>query len=133
MAGARFRTTLLALFAGIALFLAALGIYGVLAYFVSQRAREIGIRVALGARPSGVFRMVVRQGMVPVILGAAAGVAVAIPMTTLLRTLLFGVQPIDPPTYAIALAALAGIAVTACAVPALRATRVDPLVALRDE
>jgi putative ABC transport system permease protein len=132
MAGARFRTTLLSGFAGIALLLAALGIYGVLAYFVSQRAREIGIRVALGARPSGVFRMVVRQGMVPVILGAAAGVAVAIPMTTLLRTLLFGVQPIDPPTYAIALAALAGIAVTACAVPALRATRVDPLVALRD-
>jgi putative ABC transport system permease protein len=133
MAGARFRTTLLSGFAGIALLLAALGIYGVLAYFVSQRAREIGIRVALGAKPSGVFRMVVRQGMVPVILGAAAGVAVAIPMTTLLRTLLFGVQPIDPPTYAIALAALAGIAVAACAVPALRATRVDPLVALRDE
>jgi predicted permease len=133
MAGARFRTTLLALFAGIALFLAALGIYGVLAYFVSQRAREIGIRVALGAQPSGVFRMVVRQGMLPVVLGAAAGVAVAIPLTTLLRTLLFGVQPIDPPTYAIALTALAGIAVAACAVPALRATRVDPLVALRDE
>jgi predicted permease len=133
MAGARFRTTLLALFAGIALLLAALGIYGVLAYFVSQRAREIGIRVALGAQPSGVFRMVVRQGMLPVVLGAAAGVAVAIPMTTLLRTLLFGVQPIDPPTYAIALTALAGIAVAACAVPALRATRVDPLVALRDE
>jgi putative ABC transport system permease protein len=133
MAGARFRTTLLSGFAGIALLLAALGIYGVLAYFVSQRAREIGIRVALGAKPSGVFRMVVRQGMVPVILGAAAGIAVAIPMTTLLRTLLFGVQPIDPPTYAIALTALAGIAVAACAVPALRATRVDPLVALRDE
>jgi putative ABC transport system permease protein len=133
MAGARFRTTLLTAFAGIALFLAALGIYGVLAYFVSQRAREIGIRVALGAKPSGVFRMVVRQGMLPVVVGAAAGVAVAIPMTTLLRTLLFGVQPIDPPTYAIALAVLAGIAVTACAVPALRATRVDPLVALRDE
>ena len=133
MAGARFRTTLLSGFAGIALLLAALGIYGVLAYFVSQQAREIGIRVALGAKPSGVFRMVVRQGMVPVVLGAAAGVAVAIPMTTLLRTLLFGVQPIDPPTYAIALAALAGIAVAACAVPALRATRVDPLVALRDE
>jgi len=71
--------------------------------------------------------------MLPVIVGAAAGVAVAIPMTTLLRTLLFGVQPIDPPTYAIALTALAGIAVAACAVPALRATRVDPLVALRDE
>jgi putative ABC transport system permease protein len=133
MAGARFRTTLLAAFAGIALLLAALGIYGVLAYFVSQRSREIGIRLALGAQPSGVFRMVVWQGVLPVAAGAVAGVAVAVPMTTLMRTLLFGVQPIDPPTYAIALTALAAIAVAACAVPALRATRVDPLVALRDE
>jgi putative ABC transport system permease protein len=133
MAGARFRTTLLAAFAGTALLLAALGIYGVLAYFVSQRAREIGIRLALGAQPSEVFRMVVRQGVLPVAAGAVAGVAVAVPMTVLLRALLFGVQPIDPPTYAIALTALAAIAVAACAVPALRATRVDPLVALRDE
>jgi putative ABC transport system permease protein len=133
MAAARFRTTLLAAFAGIALLLAALGIYGVLAYFVSQRAREIGIRLALGAQPSSVFRMVVRQGLLPVVAGAVAGIAVAIPMTTVMRTLLFEVQPIDPPTYAIALTALAAIAVAACAVPALRATRVDPLVALRDE
>ena len=133
MAGARFRTTLLALFAGIALLLAALGIYGVLAYFVSQRAREIGIRLALGAQPAEVFRMVVWQGVLPVAAGAFAGIAVAVPLTTLMRTLLFGVQPIDPPTYAIALTALAAIAVAACAVPALRATRVDPLVALRDE
>jgi putative ABC transport system permease protein len=133
MAGARFRTTLLALFAGIALLLAALGIYGVLAYFVSQRAREIGIRLALGAQPSGVFRMVVRQGMTPVVLGVAAGIAVALPLTSLMRSLLFDVQPIDPPTYAIALTALAAIAAAACAVPALRATRVDPVVALRDE
>lgn len=133
MAGARFRTTLLALFAGIALLLAALGIYGVLAYFVSQRAREIGIRLALGAKASGVFKMVVRQGMTPVVLGVGAGVAVAVPMTSLMRSLLFGVQPIDPPTYAIALTALTAIALGACALPALRATRVDPLVALRDE
>jgi putative ABC transport system permease protein len=133
MAGARFRTTLLALFAGIALLLAALGIYGVLAYFVSQRAREIGIRLALGAQPAEVFRLVVWQGVLPVAAGAFAGIAVAVPLTTLMRTLLFGVQPIDPPTYAIALTALATIAVAACAVPALRATRVDPLVALRDE
>jgi len=133
MAGARFRTMLLSAFAAIALLLAALGIYGVLAYFVSQRAREIGIRLALGAQPSEVFRMVVRQGVLPVIVGAAAGVAVTLPMTMFLRTLLFGVEPIDPPTYAIALTALAAIALGACAVPALRATRVDPLVALRDE
>ena len=129
----RFRTAVLAAFAGVALFLAALGIYGVLAYFVSQRSRELGIRLALGAQPSGVFWMVVWQGVLPVVAGAAAGVAVAVPMTTLMRTLLFGVQPIDPPTYAIALTALAAIAVAACVVPALRATRVDPLVALRDE
>ena len=133
MTDVRFRTTLLSVFAGIALLLAALGIYGVLGYFVSQRAREIGIRLALGAQPSGVFRMVVRQGIVPVVAGAVAGVAVAVPMTTLMRTLLFGIEPIDPPTYAIALTVLAAIAVAACAVPALRATRVDPLVALRDE
>jgi len=133
MADVRFRTTLLSAFAGIALLLAALGIYGVLAYFVSQRAREIGIRLALGAQPSGVFRMVVRQGMMPVAAGALTGIGVAVPMTSLMRTLLFGVQPIDPPAFAIALTALAAVAVAACAVPALRATRVDPLVALRDE
>jgi putative ABC transport system permease protein len=133
LAEVRFRTTLLGMFAGIALLLAALGIYGVLAYFVSQRAHEIGIRLALGAPPAGVFRMVVRQGMSPVVAGAAVGVGIAIPMTTLIRTLLFGIQPIDPATFAISLGAIATIAVVACALPALRATRVDPLVALRDE
>jgi putative ABC transport system permease protein len=133
MADVKFRTTLLSGFAGIALLLAALGIYGVLAYFVSQRAREIGIRLALGATPREVFHMVVRQGMLPVLVGAALGIGIAIPMTTLLRTLLFEVEPIDPPTYAIALTALVAVSLAACALPARRATRVDPLVALRDE
>jgi putative ABC transport system permease protein len=133
LAEVRFRTTLLGMFAGIALLLAALGIYGVLAYVVSQRAREIGIRLALGAPPAGVFRMVVRQGMLPVVAGAAAGVGIAVPMTTLIRTLLFGIQPIDPATFAISLGAVATIAVVACALPARRATRVDPLTALRHE
>jgi len=129
----RFRTALLSAFAGVALFLAALGIYGVLAYSVSQRSRELGIRLALGANPGSLFGMVVRQGMRPVAAGAVAGLAGAVALTTVMQSLLFGVAPLDPPTYAVAAAALATIALAACAVPALRATRVDPLVALRDE
>jgi putative ABC transport system permease protein len=129
----RLRTMLLAVFAGVALFLAALGIYGVLAYVVSQRSRELGIRLALGAKPQELFTMVVRQGMRPVIAGAIVGIAGAGALTTLMESLLFGVHPGDPVTYAVALFTLAAVAVTACAMPALRATRVDPLVALRDE
>jgi putative ABC transport system permease protein len=129
----RFRTALLAVFAGIALFLAALGIYGVLAYFVSQRSRELGIRLALGAKPQVLFRMVVGQGMRPVAVGAAIGLAGAVALTTLMRSLLFGVTAVDPAAYAVAAAALAVIALLACAAPAFRATRVDPLVALREE
>ena len=133
MSDARFRATLLSAFAGVALLLAALGIYGVLAYFVSQRARELGIRLALGARPAALFRMVVGQGMRPVAVGAAVGLAGAAGVTTLMRSLLFGVTPVDPAAYGMATAVLAAISVLACAVPALRATRVNPLVALRDE
>ena len=133
MTEARFRTTLLTGFAGVALLLAALGIYGVLAYFVSQRARELGIRLALGARPAALFRLVVGQGMRPVAVGAALGLGGAAAVTTLMQSLLFGVTPVDPAAYGVATAVLAAISVVACAVPALRATRVDPLVALRDE
>jgi len=129
----RFRTALLSTFAGIALFLAALGIYGVLAYFVSQRSRELGIRLALGAKPTALFGMVVRQGMKPVVSGAAIGLAGAVALTTVMQSLLFGVAPLDPLTYIVATAALIAVALAACAAPALRATRVDPLVALRDE
>jgi putative ABC transport system permease protein len=129
----RFRTALLAVFAGIALFLAALGIYGVLAYFVSQRSRELGIRLALGAKPQVLFRMVVGQGMRPVAVGAAIGLAGAVALTTLMQSLLFGVAAVDPAAYAVAAATLAVIALVACAAPAFRATRVDPLVALREE
>jgi putative ABC transport system permease protein len=133
MGDQRFRTMLLGAFAGVALLLAALGIYGVLTYFVSQRSRELGIRLALGARPTALFAMVVRQGMRPVAVGAALGLAGAVAITTLMQSLLFGVSPVDPATYAAAAAMLMIIALAACAVPALRATRVDPLVALRDE
>ena len=133
MDDARFRTTLLAVFAGIALLLAALGIYGVLAYFVSQRSRELGIRLALGARPRALFLMVVGQGLRPVAIGVAIGLAGAMGVTTLMQSLLFGVTPVDPAAYVVATGVLGAIAAAACALPALRATRVDPLVALRDE
>ena len=129
----RFRTALLAAFAGVAVLLAALGIYGVLAYFVSQRSRELGIRLALGARPRALFGMVVGQGMRPVAAGAALGLAGAVAVTTVMQSLLFGVNPVDPAAYMVAAATLAVIALAACAIPAMRATRVDPLVALRDE
>jgi putative ABC transport system permease protein len=130
---ARFRTALLALFAGVALFLAALGIYGVLAWFVTLRTRELGIRLALGAPPVGLFRMVVAQGMRPVLVGAAAGVAAAIGSGRAIGSLLFDVTPLDPATYAAAVGLLAAIALGSCALPAARATKVDPLTAIRGE
>jgi len=129
----RFRATLVGAFAGVAMFLAALGIYGALAYLVSQRARELGIRLALGARRQELFAMVVRQGIRPVAAGTAAGVAAALALTKLLGSMLFNVRPADPATYAVSLTALALIALAACVLPAIRATRVDPLVALRED
>ena len=133
IAGERFRAALIGAFAGVAMFLAALGIYGVLAYLVSQRARELGIRLALGAQPQELFAMVVREGMRPVAVGTAAGVASAFALTTLLASVLFEVRPGDPATYAVSLSALAAIALAACALPAIRATRIDPLVALHED
>ena len=129
----RFRTVLLSGFAAVALFLAALGVYGVLAYFVSQRSRELGIRLALGAHPATLFRLVVGQGLRPVIAGAVIGIAGALAATSVTQSLLFGVQTIDPITYFVAVVLLGAVATAACVVPALRAMRVDPLVALRDE
>jgi putative ABC transport system permease protein len=105
----------------------------VLAYVVSQRSRELGIRLALGAKPQELFTMVVRQGMRPVIAGAGIGIAGAGALATLMESLLFGVHAGDPATYTISLVTLAVVALAACAMPALRATRVDPLVALREE
>lgn len=131
--GHRFRTTLLSGFAVIALLLAALRIYGVLAYFVSQRSRELGIRTALRARPIELCGLVVGQGLKPVVAGALAGVAGAMVLTTVMKTLLFGVEPIDLTTYATAIAALTVMTASACAVPALKAMNADPLVALRQE
>jgi putative ABC transport system permease protein len=131
--GQRFRTWLLGSFAGVALLLAALGIYGVLAYFVAQRVRELGIRLALGASPAQVWRMVVGQGMRPVLWGSAAGLAAAYVAAGLMKSLLFGVAPLDVGTYATTAGTLALVGAIACAVPAFRAVRVDPLTALRQD
>jgi putative ABC transport system permease protein len=129
----RFRTGLLSAFAAVALLLAALGIYGVLAYFVSQRSRELGIRLALGAKPAELFRLVLGEGMRPVAIGTAIGVAGALALAGLIRSLLFGVDAIDARAFIASLAALGCVAAAACALPALRAARVNPLTALRDE
>jgi len=125
--------TLLAVFAALALALAAVGIYGVVSFLVAQRTREIGIRMALGARASHVRRLVIAEGMGPVLIGSAAGIAAGLLATRAIRGLLFGVTPLDPLSLAAAPGILAVIALLACYLPARRATRVDPLVALRDE
>jgi predicted permease len=129
----RFSTLLLGLFAGVALALAAVGIYGVMAYVVAQRTREIGIRMALGAESRDVVKLVVRQGMAVATAGVMAGVAGALALTRFMSSMLYGVSAADPVTFVFVSVLLAGIALLACAVPALRATRVDPIVALRYE
>jgi putative ABC transport system permease protein len=125
--------TLLGIFAGLALVLACLGVYGVLAYSVAQRTREIGVRMALGARPRDVTRMVVRRGMKLSAMGLIAGAALAGILGVLLRSLLFGVTPAAPLVYGGTAASLIVVALAACVIPAQRAARVDPVVALRDE
>ena len=129
----RFQMSLLALFGAIGLALSAVGIYGVMAYSVSQRTREIGIRMALGAQMKDVLRMVIGQGMKLTLLGVAIGLAGSFAVTRLLKTLLFGVQPNDLTTFAIVSVVLVVVALLASYIPARRATRVDPLVALRYE
>jgi ABC-type antimicrobial peptide transport system permease subunit len=129
----RFNLLLVASFALVGLLLAAVGIYGVVSFVVTQRTREIGIRMALGARARDVRRLVVRDGMLPVIAGATLGIAAAIPATRAIRSLLFGVAPLDAVSFAIAPAVLVSVALAACLLPARRATRVDPLVALRED
>lgn len=129
----RFNLLLMSSFAAIALALSALGIYGVLAYLVVQRTREIGIRMALGARTADVMRLVVSEGMTPVVAGTLCGLAASAAATRLVRTLLFGVTPVDAVSFIAAPTLLAAVALLACYLPARRALRVDPLVALRDE
>jgi len=129
----RLNMMLLAVFAAIALVLAAVGLYGVMSYAVSWRTHEIGIRMALGAQQTNVLAMVVRQGMAMALLGLAIGLVGAFSLSRLLRGLLFGVSPTDPTTFAGVSILLVIVSVLACLIPARRATRVDPIIALRTE
>jgi putative ABC transport system permease protein len=129
----RFQTLLLALFAALALVLACVGLYGVIAYAVAQRTHEIGVRMALGAQPFDVLRLVLRQGMLLTIAGLVVGVAAGLVATRVLSEMLFGVTATDPLTFIGVPALLLLVALLACYIPARRATRIDPLVALRYE
>jgi putative ABC transport system permease protein len=129
----RFTMLLLAAFAGTALLLAAAGIYGVMAYTVTRRTREIGVRMALGAAASDVLRLVVGQGMGTTAIGLAIGVVGSLALTRTIETLLFGVKATDPVNIVAVVLLLGAVSLFACWIPARRATRVDPLVALRDE
>jgi putative ABC transport system permease protein len=131
LASRRFHTMLAGVFAGAALLVAALGIFGVIASVVAARRSEIGIRMALGATSAGVVRMVLRQGMMPVTLGMITGIAVAVALGSLIKALLYEVSPSDPTTVSIVVTLLAVVAAVACWIPARQAARIDPLEALR--
>jgi putative ABC transport system permease protein len=129
----RLNAALLGVFAGVALLIAAIGVYGVLAYSVNQRTREIGLRMALGAQQSAVLFSIAGQGMVVAVAGIGIGLAGAYALSRLLTSLLFDIQPRDSLTFTAVAALLSAVALAACLVPARRASRVDPMVALRDE
>jgi ABC-type antimicrobial peptide transport system permease subunit len=124
---------MVALFALTALLLAGLGIYGVISYMVSERTHEIGIRIALGAQKKNILQMVLRQGLGLAIAGAAVGLVGALVVSHLMAGLLYGVRPTDSVTFSSVALLLLGVALLACYIPARRAMRVDPLVALRHE
>ena len=129
----RLYATLVALFAAVAILLAMLGVYGVMAYSVSQRRREIGVRLAMGASPAGIRRLVLGEGGRLAMLGVVGGLVLSLAAGRLLSSLLFGVQPYDLPTLAVVITVLGGMALVASWLPARRAMRVDPLEAMRDE
>ena len=133
VAGPRFRAGLLGAFGVVALLLAGAGIYGVLSYTVNQRQRETGVRLALGARRGDIVRLIVRDGMRLALLGVALGVVLSLGLTRLLRGVLYEVSPLDPTTFGTMAAFLAVVGLAACALPARRASRVDPMVSLRGE
>jgi putative ABC transport system permease protein len=127
----RFYLVLLIAFASIAIVLAAVGVYGVISYSVSRRMHELGIRIALGAAPSSVVRAVVKRGVALAAAGAAAGLVMALGLTGMMRNILYGVSPTDLLTYAAVTSLLLAVAIAASLVPARRATRIDPMKALR--
>jgi putative ABC transport system permease protein len=129
----RFSLEMVLLFAATALLLAGIGIYGVISYMVSARTHEIGIRLALGAGRSDIVRMVLRQGLRLAVAGAAVGLIAALVVARLMAGLLYGVRPSDPITFAAVALLLVGVGALACYLPARRATRVDPIAALRCE
>jgi ABC-type antimicrobial peptide transport system permease subunit len=133
LAQRRFAMIVLASFAGAALLLASLGIYGVISYMVGQRTQELGIRVALGATGRDIMRLVLGHGLKMTLAGVAIGLVAAFGLTRLIRTMLYGVGATDPATFAIISVLLTIVAVVACFLPAHRATKVDPLTALRSE
>jgi putative ABC transport system permease protein len=130
---ARFNTLMLALFAGLATLLSAVGIFGVMNYSVALRTREIGLRVAIGAQPRQVLVLILRQGLLLTIVGVVIGLLAAVALTRLLSGLLFGVAAVDPPTFASISILLIAVSLVACYLPARRAMKIDPLLALRSE
>jgi predicted lysophospholipase L1 biosynthesis ABC-type transport system permease subunit len=133
VARARFNTMLLSALGAIALVLASVGVYGVVSYFVSQRTREIGVRMALGAAPGHIWQLVLRRGMTPIVWGTAAGIALSLGTARLLREQLYGVSPQDPATFATVGLTLLLVALAATIIPARRAMRVTPVEALAAE
>jgi putative ABC transport system permease protein len=129
----RFYTTLLSIFAALALILAAVGVYGVMSYSVAVRTRDIGLRVALGARPLDIFRYVVGEALLLTLIGLGIGIALAVASARLMKSLLYGVTSTDPLTLAAASLALLAVALLASYIPARRAIKIDPIVTLRYE
>jgi putative ABC transport system permease protein len=129
----RFRTWLIGIFAGLALVLAGIGIYGVMSYAVAQRTNEIGIRMTLGAKPGDVFRKIAGEALRLALIGVFVGLIAGFALTRVLKSFLYGISPSDPLTFAGVAALLISVALAACFFPARRATRVDPIVALRYE
>ena len=126
-------TTLLTVFAGVSLLLAVIGVYGVMSYTVAQHTREIGIRMALGAQPRAILKLIMGRGLVLVTVGAVIGVLASIGLTRFMESMLFGVTPTDPLTFVAIVLLLGVVALLACLLPAQRAMRVDPIVVLRHQ